>query len=89
MRAVRSVPQDEGNFDRTSAVVQEVGVMSLMDNLSRRDSLLDALERTLEESRRLRGQILGTTIQPSADLEETARDLRRTSAPALTWPLPL
>jgi hypothetical protein len=61
--------------------------MGLMEDVSRRDSLLETLERTLEESRRLRGQILDATGK--ATLGENARDLRRTAAPALTWPLPL
>jgi hypothetical protein len=61
--------------------------MGIMEDLQRRDSLLETLERTLEESRRLRCQILGAA-RASAP-EESTRDLRRTSAPALTWPLPL
>jgi hypothetical protein len=61
--------------------------MGLMEDVLRRDSLLETLERTLEESRRLRGEILGAA-RASAP-EASARDLRRTSAPALTWPFPL
>lgn len=61
--------------------------MGPMEDVSRRDSLLETLEKTLEESRRLRGELL-EAARPSAP-EERARDLRRTPAPALTWPFPL
>lgn len=61
--------------------------MGLMEDLPKRDTLLEALERTLEESRRLRGQIPRTAKAPAPG--ESFGDLRRTAAPALTWPLPL
>lgn len=63
--------------------------MGLIEDVSKRDVLLETLERTLEESRRLRGQILETGTAEVAASEERFGDLRRTAAPALTWPLPL
>lgn len=63
--------------------------MDLIEDVSKRDVLLETLEKTLEESRRLRGQILGTGTAEVAAPEERFGDPRRTTAPALTWPLPL
>jgi len=63
--------------------------MGLTEDLSRKDTLLETLEKTLEESRRLRSQILGAGAAPGRDADEVNGDFCRTVAPALSWPVPL